>query len=287
MAGTTIKRGFVDLAEGQLHYRYAELAPNGGEGLPIVLLHQASGSSRTMVPLMPTLAADRPVIAIDLPGNGDSCPPAAEAPSIADYADAIMRALDGLEVSECAVYGFHAGGSVAAELAIARPDAVKALILDSLGLYDMDEARRMAEGYLPDAARHPHGLHLVQLWHYVRDTYLFWPWHKTDAEHARAVGLPPIEELHDKVVEVIKGMDHFHKLYRAAFLHDKADRLPLVKAPTLVAVGATNSQRDKVDAVAALIDGAKVAVTDGVYQPDAAARTAAVYAQWLQAVLGE
>jgi pimeloyl-ACP methyl ester carboxylesterase len=284
MGDVTIKRGFVDLADGQLHYRYTD-AEEGGDGLPIVLLHQASGSSRTMVPLMPTLAADRPAVAIDLPGNGDSAPPAAEDPTMADYADAIGRALDGLDITECAIYGFHAGGSVAAELAIARPNQVKALILDSLGLYDMAEAERMANAYMPDTTRHPHGLHLMQLWHYVRDTYLFWPWYKTDAEHARGVGLPPIEELHDKVVEVIKSMDTFHKLYRAAFLHDKATRLPLIGAPALVAVGATNSQRDKVDAVAALIEGAEVRVTDGVYQPDAAARTASVYADWLRGVV--
>lgn len=274
---TAIRRGFVDLDEGQLHYRER----GGGDATPLVLLHQASGSSRTMAPLMPALARDRRVIAIDLPGNGDSCPPTSHDPSIEDYADAIGRATDALGLERFAVYGFHAGASVAAELAIAGLVRVSALILDSVGLYDRADAQRLANDYMPPVERHPHGLHLIQLWHYVRDTYLFWPWHQTDAAHARAVGLPPLAELHDKTVEVIKGMDHFAKLYRAAFLHDKAARLPLIAVPTLVTVGRTNSQRDNLDAVAALIAGADTLVTDGIYSPDDAAATAMQFAAWL------
>lgn len=279
MVTSFIRRGFVDLDEGQLHYR--ELCT--GSATPLLMLHQASGSSRTMAPMMSTLATDRRVIAIDLPGNGDSCAPVTDAPEIADYADAIGRAADAKGLNRFAVYGFHAGASVAVELAIARPAMVAALILDSVGLYEPDEAERLANDYMPAVERHPHGIHLTQLWHYVRDTYLFWPWHQTDAAHARAVGLPPLAELHDKTVEVIKGMDHFAKLYRAAFLHDKAARLPLIETPTLVTVGRTNSQRDKLDAVAALIDGAETAVTDGVYSPEDAAKTAQHFGGWLKA----
>ncbi|MEO1223951.1 MAG: alpha/beta fold hydrolase [Pseudomonadota bacterium] len=278
MVTTGIRRGFVDLDEGQFHYR--ELG--SGDGTPLVMLHQASGSSRTMAPMMPAVARNRRVIAIDLPGNGDSCPPVAEDPTMVDYADAIARAVHTLGLQRFAVYGFHAGASVAAELAIARPDAVAALVLDSVGLYEPEEAERLANDYMPPVERHPHGLHLIQLWHYVRDTYLFWPWHQTDAAHARAVGLPPLPELHDKTVEVIKGMDHFAKLYRAAFLHDKATRLPMITTPTLVTVGRTNSQRDKLDTVAALISGAETLVTDGIYTPGDADATARQYAAWLR-----
>lgn len=283
MVTAGIRRGFVDLDEGQLHYR--ELG--SGDRTPLVMLHQASGSSRTMAPMMPALARDRRVIAIDLPGNGDSCPPVTEDPAMIDYADAIGRAADAMGLRRFAVYGFHAGAGVAAELAIARPDAVAALVLDSVGLYEPEEAERLANDYMPPVERHPHGLHLIQLWHYVRDTYLFWPWHQTDAAHARAVGLPPLAELHDKTVEVIKGMDHFAKLYRAAFLHDKAARLPMITAPTLVTVGRTNSQRDKLDAVAALVPGAETLVTHGTYAPDDADATARQYAAWLGAKLDQ
>lgn len=277
MVTSRIRRGFVDLDQGQLHYR--ELG--SGDAMPLVMLHQASGSSRTMAPMMPALAQDRRVIAIDLPGNGDSCPPVTDDPTMVDYADAIARATDTLGLQRFAAYGFHAGASVAAELAIARPDAVAALVLDSVGLYEPEEAERLANDYMPPVERHPHGLHLIQLWHYVRDTYLFWPWHQTDAAHARAVGLPPLPELHDKTVEVIKGMDHFAKLYRAAFLHDKAARLPMITAPTLVTVGRINSQRDKLDAVAALVPAAETLVTNGIYDPDDADKTARQYAAWL------
>ncbi|MEQ9812027.1 MAG: alpha/beta fold hydrolase [Azospirillaceae bacterium] len=279
MASPRIRRGFVDLAEGQLHLRSLD----GSPGAPVVLLHQASGSSRQMEPLMPGFARHRQVIALDLPGNGDSCPPVADDIDMAGYADAVIRALDTLGHHRVALYGFHAGASVAAEVAIARPDLVEALILDSVGLYSAAETEEMLTSYLPAIRRHPHGLHLVECWNYVRDTYLFWPWFKTDAAHARAVGLPPLDDLDAKVLEVVKGLDHFAKLYAAAFRHDKEARFPLVRCRTLVTAGASNSQREKLERVAGLIAGAETMVTPGVYDRESAAQTGRLLGDWLAA----
>ena len=282
MTTATVYRRFVDLAEGQMHLREAGRT---GTGTPLVLLHQASGASRTMVPLMATLGTRRPCLAPDLPGNGDSMAPAVAAPTMADYADAVLRMLDAAELDRIALYGFHAGASVAAEVALARPDRVTAVILDSLGLYDMAEAERFADAYVPDIPRHPHGLHLMQAWHYVRDTYLFWPWFETGSEHTRNVGLPPLDEMHDKVLEVLKSLDGFGAYYRAAFLHDKADRLPRLAVPTLVTAGRDNSQARHLPALQAMIPGAQSLTTPGTYDPARASETAALLADWLDEVV--
>jgi pimeloyl-ACP methyl ester carboxylesterase len=281
VAPPRIPRRFADLPEGQMHYREAGRERSG---TPLLLLHQASGGSRTMMPLMRVIGAHRPVIAPDLPGNGDSDPLTVPTPAMTDYAAAVGHFLDALGLDRVAVYGFHAGGSVAAELALARPGRVAAVILDSLGLYAPEEAAPFADAYVPQITRDPHGTHLVRVWHYVRDTYLFWPWFRTDAEAARGVGLPPLDEMHDKVLEVLKAMDHFGHYYRAAFLHDKRAVLPELRVPTLVTAGRNNSQAVHLAALAELVPGAETLLTAGVYQPDAAAETASEFRGWLDRV---
>src|SRR5690606_9730061 len=90
MAASDIRRAFVDTPHGQIHLRRLD----GGGATPILLLHQASGSSRTMAPLMPAFAGSRPCLAPDLPGNGDSFAPAdPDGADIAWYAARIDEAL--------------------------------------------------------------------------------------------------------------------------------------------------------------------------------------------------
>jgi pimeloyl-ACP methyl ester carboxylesterase len=273
---SAVKRGFVDVGAGQIHHR--RLA--GGDGTPLVMFHQASGSSRMMTPLMPALAEARPVYAIDLPGNGDSDALAGD-PDIAAFAAAVSEAIDALGLERFALYGFHAGASVALEVAVASPERTAALILDSLGLYPPEEGEAMARRSPPGIVKDPHGTHLLKIFHYVRDTYLFWPWYDTSPAGARGIGLPPLDEMHDKAVEVIKAMDSYEQLYRAAFRHVKEPLLARVTAPTLVTAGRSNSQAVHVPTIAGLVPGGEQLITGGVYSPQAAAATARALAAWL------
>ena len=80
-AGAT--RRYADLPEGrQIHYRQAE---GEGAGRPLVLLHDEMGSSALLVPLTARLAGSRPLIAIDLPGHGDSDAFEDAAPGVGRY----------------------------------------------------------------------------------------------------------------------------------------------------------------------------------------------------------
>jgi pimeloyl-ACP methyl ester carboxylesterase len=272
-----IRRRFFDVGEGQLHLRAAD-GPAGRTKL--LALHQASGSSKALEHVIAAFAASRTVIAPDLPGNGDSSPLPMPSPAMADYAQALLPLLDA-EIEPVDVYGFHAGASVAIELAIARPGKVRRVVLDSLGLYDAGEVEAMVRDYVPSFALDRHGTHLMQVWHVVRDTYLFWPWFKQDGAHARAVGVPEIRQLHDKVIEVLKSIDTYGDLYRAAFRHDKAARLPLIARPTLVTAGRSNSQHHHLNKVAALVPAGETLETDGTYTPQTAAASVAAIADWL------
>ena len=70
-----IKQAFVDLPQGQIHYRHA------GDGPPLLLLHPTSFSSEAYLEIMPILAARFRVIAMDRFGHGGSDPPLRASPS--------------------------------------------------------------------------------------------------------------------------------------------------------------------------------------------------------------
>jgi pimeloyl-ACP methyl ester carboxylesterase len=71
-ARARIRRGFADVAEGQVHYREAGQSAQGG--LPLLMLHASPGSAKLLEPLMGELGRRRRVVATDTLGNGDSSP---------------------------------------------------------------------------------------------------------------------------------------------------------------------------------------------------------------------
>jgi pimeloyl-ACP methyl ester carboxylesterase len=87
-----------------------------GEGPPLVLLHGLGLSWRTWLPVLEALEEHHDVVALDLPGFGDS-PPLGVAPTPQNLADALERELDGLGLSAPALVGNSIGGWLALELA--------------------------------------------------------------------------------------------------------------------------------------------------------------------------
>jgi pimeloyl-ACP methyl ester carboxylesterase len=106
-----------------------------GAGAPLVLLH-ALGSSRHMWdPVLPALAEHFDVLAIDLPGFGESVPmPPLVEPLPATLAGAVAAVLDDLGVGTAHVVGNSLGGWVALELAGLRP-AASLTLLSPAGLW--------------------------------------------------------------------------------------------------------------------------------------------------------
>jgi pimeloyl-ACP methyl ester carboxylesterase len=88
-----------------------------GAGEPLVLIHPLGADRRMWDPVLDRLAAERDVIAVDLPGFGDS-PPIAPARPI-DLAAAVAGLLGSLGVERPHVAGNSLGGWVALELALA------------------------------------------------------------------------------------------------------------------------------------------------------------------------
>ncbi|MBL8589537.1 MAG: alpha/beta fold hydrolase [Methylobacteriaceae bacterium] len=275
-----INRAFVRIAEGQAHFRTA--APRSGVmRRTLVMLHASPASSQSLLPLIARLAATRRVIALDTLGNGDSAAPSPARPDIAYFADAHLRALDALGVTDFDLYGSHTGGCIAAEIAIARPDRVHSLILDGMSLYSDEERAEMLARYAPAVPLDQNGSQVNWFWHFVRDTYMFWPWYRRDPEHARTVGLPSAEALHDKFVEVLKAARTYHLSYNAAIAWSKTDRLPLVRTRALLAYAEDDMLLRYMDGVAALMPQAARCVTRGVRHARLADETAAALMAFL------
>lgn len=256
-----VKRGFVDIPDGQVHYRHA--GTRSQQKLPLVMLHASPGSAKLLEPLIRAFAAGRYVVATDTLGNGDSSAPKGDAPALDYFAAAHVRALDALGLERFDLYGSHTGANIACEVAIAHPQRVRRVILDGVSLYRAQERADMLANYAPAVAIDQIGSQFNRIWHFVRDVYLFWPWYKRDAAHARSIGLPSADELHDKVVEVLKATRTYHLSYRAAIAYDKEARLPLVKAPTLLACAQTDMFLEYFERVQALMPSARPLVTAG------------------------
>jgi pimeloyl-ACP methyl ester carboxylesterase len=279
MSAVTVRRGFADIDGGQVHYR--EAGRDHAGDIPLVMLHPSPGSARMLEPLMRALAESRHVVATDTLGNGDSSAPAGEAPAISYFAEAHLQALDVLGIRRFDLYGSHTGANIAVEIAIARPDRVRRLVLDGISLYTSEERADMLANYAPGVKIDQNGSQFNWIWHFVRDVSLFWPWYRRDAAHRRAAGLPSADELHDKVVEVLKATRTYHIPYLAAIGYDKEPRLPLVKVPTLLACASSDMFMEYFERVRRLMPDATAVVTPGTGSTDALATTANLFHEFL------
>jgi pimeloyl-ACP methyl ester carboxylesterase len=100
-----------------------------GSGEPLVLLHGLGSHRGAWEAVVPLLAAEFDVLAVDLPGFGGSPPlPAGVEPTPGALAAAVAGLLDELAVDRPHLAGSSLGGWVALELARLRPVASVALL---------------------------------------------------------------------------------------------------------------------------------------------------------------
>src|SRR5436853_4350908 len=120
-AAARVRRSYFECRYGQLHV-HNSIPPGGGfeEATPLLCLHDWPGSGRVFAPFLALAGADRSAYAPDLPGFGESDPPA-PGPGIADYARAIGDFLDTMHLRHVDLLGPRAAASLATEPAARRP----------------------------------------------------------------------------------------------------------------------------------------------------------------------
>ncbi len=105
-----------------------------GAGKPLLLLHGIGGSWRSWRTILDDLALEREVIAVDLPGHGDSAP-LRGAMTIATLADAVTEFLEENRLTGVDVVGSSMGARLVLELA--RRGAVGGVVaLDPGGFWE-------------------------------------------------------------------------------------------------------------------------------------------------------
>jgi pimeloyl-ACP methyl ester carboxylesterase len=238
-------KGYAMGVHGQVHYR------DSGEGVPLVLLHQAPMSHRQYDTVFPLLAArGLRAIAIDLPGYGQSDPPCF-VPEIGDYASAPLAVMDALGISRASMLGHHTGSLVVTETALRHPERLERLILNGpLPLSDaarrkgLDYVETHEKGFAPVAD----GSHLATAFR-GRMAYA-----NADTDWALASRY---------IGEMLTASGPFWYGHHAAFQYDHAQSLARIAHPTLILTNSGDEIHALAHAAHALRPDMELAVLDG------------------------
>jgi pimeloyl-ACP methyl ester carboxylesterase len=201
---------------GAQQVRYVRrTAPQGAPGdLPILVLHGWGAHIEAVAPILAALDGGSDLIAVDLPGFGESEPPPG-AWGVDDYARFVLEFLDHLGVERAHLIGHSHGGRVSIALAADRPERVGRLLL-------------------VDAA----GIPPKRGWRYRRRVAV--------AKFGRVVakvGGPPGRRLQDRLRARVASRDYLEAseamrgTFRAVIAADLRERLSRIGASTLLVWG--------------------------------------------------
>lgn len=128
--GPWTEEGSVQRGGTKIHY------VGIGSGPPVILLHKLGGWVADWRLIAPALAKTHRVIAIDMPGHGDSTinGPVPFLQSLQESAATIMAALDDLKIDKFDLIGNSLGGCCSVVMAALWPERVKHLVLLSVAL---------------------------------------------------------------------------------------------------------------------------------------------------------
>jgi pimeloyl-ACP methyl ester carboxylesterase len=107
---------------------------SAGSGTPVVCLHGLGGTKASFMTTLAALADRHRVIAMDLPGFGDSDKPLMAAYDAAYFADALVALMDELGIERAHLIGNSMGGRVAIEAGLLYPVRTARLALLSPAL---------------------------------------------------------------------------------------------------------------------------------------------------------
>jgi pimeloyl-ACP methyl ester carboxylesterase len=214
-----LRRSYFECRYGQLHVRNAMPTGGGGfdEGTTLLCFHQSPMSGGVFDKFLEIMGRDRPVYAPDTPGFGASDPPAA-APSVADYAGAMLDFIDQMRFRKIDLLGYHTGSLIAAEVALARPEIARKLVLVAVPVLEEAEraAFRKSPWPLPVAED---GSHLLKEWQH--------------SQQWRGPGVT-LEMLAASFAEKLHNGPNAWWGANAVMNYNTRERLSQVKQPTLV-----------------------------------------------------
>ena len=213
-----VRRSYAESRFGQIHL--STDYPSGGgfdERTPVVCLHHSGGSGRFFAPILRELGHDRSVYAPDLPGHGNSDASGSKA-SVADFAAAIGDFIDSLRLRSVDLAGYQLGALIAAELAIARPQLIRRVLLWGVPAYSAQDRAALLQN-VPSPGTREDGSDVIEEWR--------------GALERRGPGAP-IAALAEEFGDRLRAGNSGVKSLISAIEYPMSERLPLVKQATLV-----------------------------------------------------
>lgn len=223
---------------GQLHMRRS-----GGLGRPVLVQHDAASDNNVVRLAAEGFVGKRPVIAFDLPGNGESDNTIGtnkDAITCTTYASVTRQALASMGLDSVDYIGTWGSGFTGLELAKMRPGLVDHLVIAHLIYHPQSLRQELLTNYTPELEADWWGGYLLMAWHLMRDQGLFWPWYNRTRE-----GVLPREPyvdtamVHRRVVSLLKCWNMWQAHYGAHWKYDAYSELG--NAPIPVALASPNT----------------------------------------------
>ncbi len=245
-------RGYARTSTGQIHYATA------GEGDALLMIHQSAQSWRVYARAGNILSARYRIIAVDLPGFGES-DPLSEPFDVSDIARVLLEVMDAIGIDRFRITGHHTGATISGEMAAAYPERVLA-IAPSGYMYRTPEEREKAIADIERQRLRPvsprfdvkaDGSHLwrsyerisLRRWQSklsgmrVRQPFpaLVLPFDQVQQDPAHTLDDDDVELINESIVDNLRAALYgASPTNRAIARYDLLARLPLIKAPTLI-----------------------------------------------------
>ena len=112
---------------------------SAGQGKPVLCLHGLGGTKASFLTTVNALADHYRVIAVDLPGFGESDKPLTAAYDAPYFSRAVGRLLEALEIERAHLIGNSMGGRIAIEVGLLEPERVERIALLAPALASLRE----------------------------------------------------------------------------------------------------------------------------------------------------
>jgi len=234
-------KAYANIPEGQIHYRTEGRGPN------LLLLHQAPMSGDEFADMIPILAKNYRVVAMDTLGHGNSDDPPREY-EIEDFARSVINFLDILGINKTNILGHHTGATIAVELAAAYPGRVDKLILSGCPVWEPEEWKVfLSQPMTRDLAMTDDGQFLTKTW----EKY------KSMSPHSNP------ELWFKPFIISLKARTRPYDAHFAVARYNIKPRLRLIKSPTLLTSGSEDVFVHQLESTKNLIPRCRTEVIEG------------------------
>ena len=219
----TVRKSYVDSTWGQMHYWHARPVRKTRRP-PVVFFHPNPFSGTYFKYALEEIGRDRVAIAFDTPGYGESAPPPGPQsmePLVASFATALenLGYGSGTRHGKVDVSGFHTGACMAAELAAARPDLVRKVVLGGVPFWENEKRESMRKELLVEKPLTEDGASVMREWR-------MWAVSRNK--------LLPLERGHELFCEAVRPGARSWWAYQSIVTYDMRPRLESMRLPVLL-----------------------------------------------------